>query len=756
MQWRKGMARSPGPFGACCPCHGGRINTGVMAPSADDSSYPPRFGLLRRLTLLALVLAVVGLPLNNLLGYGLLLAATVIVFAGQVTARNRPWLLSILFAFIAVMGQAVLSPPAIEEGHNLFLPDGKNDALVSGLPPDVYRLMAAEFDKTYPPDKRCDPNTNGCWRGLGFPDRVYGFSGDGILRGAEMSRKVDHIDFADPVWLRLGFSNDLRYNWSGKNHDLVRVKRDGRFWMGLHRWQFGMPFFVTYRFPAAYAGSDLCWKGDLIWEDRTEQFALLSNPLWACRAIEPGDIGRRIYGIAVKPGQLAMSFDPPVSIHLRQALATGLCVFSIVTIVGLLVRWRRRDIVLPFTLIALSLAAIAIDDASFIGGLRPLDGGDDGLFYQGMGRQIAQHILAGNFHAALEGGERVFFYGGPGLRYFRALEMFIFGDTNLGYLSLVLLLPFVVFALNRRFLPTRWALALVMLFVAIPVGALFGTSFFHYAKWAARGFADPAACIFAFSAVVLLIGRKAGGPGRGFGIACAAGFLFFLGIFMRPNIAPFVAVMLGGAGLAALYQREWLRLSGLCIGFLPVISMALHNWYFGGVFVLFSANATHSSVFKFSGADYLSALADVLRLNLASEHVSQIAQHLVRWLSGPSELPAMVPFHVLAFVVLVRVLTRAGFDRWLRLIAAAALAQHVVGLFYTPAPRYHFLASFFTGLICVVWFKVEGIDLLRRLLPLWWERIWNNPFNRSIERGLRQFEIISGLLNFPGRRRVSS
>lgn len=727
-----------------------------MASRADDSSYPRRFGLLRRLTLLAIVLAVVGLPLNHLFGYAILAAAAVIVLAGEVTARSRPWFLSILLAFIAVSGQIILNPSTIEEGHNVFLPDGKNDALVSGLPPDVYRLMAAEFDKAYPPEKRCDPTATGCWRGLGFPDRVFAFSADGILRGAEMSRRVDNIDFADPVWLRLGFINELRYNWSGSGHDLARVKRDSRFWMGLHRWQLGMPFFVTYRFPAPYAGSDLCWKGDVIWEERAEQFTLLSNPLWACRVIEPGDIGRRIYGIAIKPGQLAMSLDPTVTIHLRQALATMLCVFAIVTIVGLLVRWRRRDVILPFTLVALSLAAIAIDDASFIGGLRPLDGGDDGLYYQGMGRQIAQYLLAGDIAKALEGGESVFYYGGPGLRYFRALEMLIFGDSNLGYLLLVLLLPFVVFALYRRFLPTQWALALVLLFVAVPVGALFGTSFFHYAKWAARGFADPAACIFAFSGLLLLIGRKADGPGRGFGIACGAAFLFFLGVFMRPNIAPFTAVMLGGAGIAALYRREWLRLTGLCIGFLPVTSMALHNWYFGGVFVPFSGNSTHPLVLVMPPSAYLSALLDLVRFDFGSDYLARAGKQIIRWLSGPSELAIMAPLHALSLVVLVRVMVRTGFDPWLRLIAGATLAQHAVSLFYVATPRYHFLSWFCTGLIGVVWFRLEGLALLRSLLPQWWDRIWNNPFNRSIERSLRQFEIVSGLLTFPTRRRVSS
>ena len=46
---------------------------------------------------------------------------------------------------------------------------------------------------------------------------------------------------------------------------------------------------------------------------------------------------------------------------------------------------------------------------------------------------------------ALEGGEKVFYYGGPGLRYLRAFERLIFGDTFLGYLSLMLLLPLLVF-----------------------------------------------------------------------------------------------------------------------------------------------------------------------------------------------------------------------------------------------------------------------------------------------------------------------
>ena len=33
--------------------------------------------------------------------------------------------------------------------------------------------------------------------------------------------------------------------------------------------------------------------------------------------------------------------------------------------------------------------------------------------------------------------------------------------------------------------------------------------------------------------------------------------------------------------MAGLWQRRYRRVTGLCIGFLPVLGMALHNWLYG-------------------------------------------------------------------------------------------------------------------------------------------------------------------------------
>ena len=134
----------------------------------------------------------------------------------------------------------------------------------------------------------------------------------------------------------------------------------------------------------------------------------------------------------------------------------------------------------------------------------------------------------------------------------------------------------------------------------------------------------------------MLIGRdaSAAGPAR-FTPAFGAGLLFALALWLRPNLAPAAGILLGGAGLAALWQSQLSRVAGLCLGFLPVLGMALHNWVFGGRFVLFSANATMPEAIPMPPQAYVAALGELLRLDLAGEHVRRAALQWARWLSVP-------------------------------------------------------------------------------------------------------------------------
>jgi hypothetical protein len=690
----------------------------------------------RKLAVLVLAVAAVGLPINDVGAYALLLAVAVVVFTGEVSARLRAWAAALAIVAVAIAGQWWLSPPRIDEGHNVFLPRA-DGVLQRALPPEVYRHLADEFDAVYPPAVRCKPNLSGCWQNNGSgsaPERVFAFSADSVWHASDMSRAATAIDFSDPVWLRLGFINEQRYNWYTAAPDVHRVDRDRRFYMGLARWHLAMPWFETIRLPAAYIGGELCWRGDLLWEGAGEHFALWRGD--SCRTIEAADAGRRVFGAAVKPGSLAMRLTPPWRVRLLQYVQPALALAAAIGLIVALVRVRARRTIVPFILIVLAVAAIAADDASFLGGVRPFDGGDDGLFYDGVGRIILQRLLSGDIAGFLQGGENVFYYGGPGLRYFRALEHIVFGESYLGYLSLVLLLPVLVYGLFRRFLPGRWPLASAIIFTAIPVGALFGTTFFQYAQWAGRGFADPAAYIL-FAAGLLVLVRASEQFQASFFAAFFAALLFALGIFMKPIVAPAAAVLLGGAGIWALSRRQWPRLAGLCIGFLPVFSMALHNWVFGHVFVLFSANSADANLLVMPPAAWLAALHD-------GPQAARAALQIVHWLSGPTQLVATIPVNAALVAAVIYVAASRPFDPWLRLIAVAALVQHAVALFYDAATaRYHFLAWLLSLPVGLAWLQQVGIVWLQRRYPALCLRMASQPLPLWLASGLARLHKVS-------------
>ncbi len=703
--------------------------------SLEAEPSPSRTGA--KLAIFGLAVAVAGLPLHDVAIYVALVLTAVAIFTGTVRLGLGRWVAAVAVVAVAIGALAVLAPPRIDEGFNAFLPGG---TLERDLPADVYRHLSAEFDRQYPLDKRCDPAATGCWRGVGLPERAYAFSGDGIVNKSDLSRSVARLDFTDPVWHRLGFINEMRFNWFPVS-DVQRARRDGRAWKGYDRWQLTMPWFTMVRLPAAYVGGRLCWSGDILWEGAGETFAPATGQSSNCRAIAPEDAGRRVVGVAIKPGTLAMHLRGPVDVRLKQWSQPLIKILTIGALLLLLIRPRPRRAAAPLLLLALAVAVIAIDDASFLGGVRPFDGGDDGMFYDSVGRDMLQKLLAGNWRGFLEGGESVFYYGGPALRYFRALEHVVFGDTFLGYLSLVLALPFIALALFRRFLDRPWPLVLALLFVAVPLGEVFGTTFVHYAKWAARGFADPACYILFMAGLVPLLGSRQSAPEDRFWPAFFGALLIALGIGMKPLVAPAAAVFLGGAGLAALYGRQWLRLAGMCIGFLPVFSMAWHNWAFGGRFVLFSDNASHPLVLVMPPSAWAGALRELVTFDFGGGLMHRALAHIANWLAGPGEADWTIPFNAAGVVMLIYVVARGrAFDPWLRLIGGAALAQHLVAMFYVETPRYHFLTWFLTLLVAAAFMQRVGFPWLAQRYPALMARVTGILWSPRLAAGIERLE----------------
>src|SRR5437870_4333583 len=85
------------------------------APRNRCIQYPPMEGFItssdseftpvgRRLAALALVVAGVGLPINHLFGYALLVIATVLIFVDTVSARMKSWLVAAALVGLCVLG----------------------------------------------------------------------------------------------------------------------------------------------------------------------------------------------------------------------------------------------------------------------------------------------------------------------------------------------------------------------------------------------------------------------------------------------------------------------------------------------------------------------------------------------------------------------------------------------------------------------------------------------------------------------------
>jgi len=664
--------------------------------------------LLVRLGVLVLAALVIGLPFNGLFKYSLALALTVAVFAGMVRLDLKRWLAAVAVAAVVIALHVFAPAPRIDEGFNVFIP---GPAMEKTLPADVLRTLTAQYTKQYPPEKRCNDPARGCWRPEGSSGG-YSFSSDGIYDRSPLSRRVLDISFSDPVDLRIGEINEIVYNWPDNSSDLKRFERDRKSLNLFDRYQVTFPLFIAWRFPAEFAGSNLCWRGTLIWQGNGDRFETITNPETACRALRAEDAGRLIVAASIAPEpKLAVSLRSTLRIQLQRAFELGLSALGVLAIGLLLVRVERRRVLLPITLIALTVILTIVVDWQFLGGYRPLDAGDDGYTHEGFGRHIVRHLLAGDIVAALRGEEAIYYFA-PALRYWHALERFLFGDTFLGYFSIILLLPFLVLALAKRFLPIRWALAFTIIFTAIPVGTAFGSSLVDYVVWASRGFADSLGFALLFAGIILAIPRAAATSPET-GRAFFGALLLAMATFCRPNFLLASGTLILGGVLMALVGRQLARAGALVIGFAALALSPLHNYAFAHSLIPFTNNVEHADILLMSPMDYFRAANELAHLDIAGGHVRRALVQIASWLSGAHHIMATIPLHAAGVLILAWVaLTGRRYDPWLRILALATLLQHGIGVCYLNNARYNLGTWLLTALVATVWLvrQIEGMQ----------------------------------------------
>ena len=662
-------------------------------------------------TILAiLVLFLLGLPLLELWKMILLLASWIALACSDLRLDRWRIYAAVVVVIFVVLVKNFLPVAAIEEGNNIFLYTGVENAVQKGLPPEILKEWRQAFEGHYPAEQFPDAP----WR-KATTSTLYAFSSDALWRPARYSRQVDTISFGNLSEFRGGFANDLAYNFFGA--DPVSFARN---------YQVQLPFFVMYEFSRQSVGCTLYWHGTVHWQKDDGSFEKIVHGDDAGRTITAGDVGKRVYALNLpaviaggykKLGQIRKAghtlSTPELTMRLKLSPKLMVCrvaknvlsFLGVVVLVGLVTRikWRSYSVALVYVAISLLIVTFYIhySDGKFLGSQYPTHGGgDDGLTHESLGRDMARMLMTGDWQEALRGGQSIY-WDTPGMRHARAVEKIIFGDTNLGYMSFVILLPWFVYIFIHHLSGFKWAILGSTIFLVSPVGSL---SFLQYIQNAKLGYAEAMAFgffILGFYLFMRSIPRWGGSQDEIY--AFAGGMSLAGSMFLRPNLAIAVALL----GLIYIFvswrARSYRTMVAAMVGLAFALWMPLHNYLYGKQFVLISL-AGQTIAIPVSPLTYLQAGQEFLAGNWNGEHINKVLKQLSGWLWTLPRLAAYPYLKVIAelFMVLKWLTLAATFYIAFRpasfrkqeavfVLAWAAIAAHMPVFFIFAPEQFRYL-----------------------------------------------------------------
>jgi len=510
----------------------------------------------------------------------------------------------------------------IAEGHNFFATMNDNEeVLEQGLPKKIFKDWQVKFNEIYTPNVKSDKLYT--WKKTGVPEQLYVRSADSIFRKAKYSRQVDSIHFTSLGDFRGGFANEVKYNyWQGE-----MSRRE-------------MPFFVMYELTKESVGSKLSWQGQVFWEKKEGYFEEINYKNISEKEISVDDVGKRVYAV----------FFPKIdkSIYFKLEKSSKLQIYYFIEVCLTVLGWffvlfftvniKRKSwlyssgvFVCSYLIIVLLLsvqAGVLVEND-----YTPHGGGDDGLIHDGWGRMMALDMADGNIVEAMRGEEDVYWFT-PGTRYFRMIEKLVYGDTNLGYMFVLALLPIVLFHIFKHLTSRYWATIVTVLFLMLPVGNL---SYLSYvANGAKLGYGEAVGGFLFFIGLLLALKTQPrwGGKVNSLPLIVVCGAVLAGSMFIRPNFA-FAVVWLGIAySYISLLERNYASIVAISSGLALALWMPFHNWFYGGEFYLISKSGTSVTI-TISIMDYWYALSDIVSGNFNTDVVSVITNQLSGWLLDP-------------------------------------------------------------------------------------------------------------------------
>ena len=648
-----------------------------------------------KLSILSIVLLFLRLPILNPILIFLFFFLLIFVFTGEIRRFNKYSFVLSIISIIIFSFSFFFSFPKIHEGHNylIFVEDDSKE-LKKALPENIYELAKERFNLKYPEELQCDKEIYGCWRFFGDIKRPFSFSADGFWQKTDMSRIVYEISSNELLKSRTGFLNTL-----APNGDTISNWYSDRF-SNKNPNRKDAPYFVKWRFPENAKGK-LCTKGNIAKKINNKNFIFEFNSNINCITLNKNILPIELIGL-----QFDQNDSFSVSYDLSNKLNTFKIVVLLVKILSCLIfvfSWIK-----PRYNFALPIYGISFLSNFVWGGEKLfqshyylfLDGVGDPLLHWGFGKWITESIKLGNLYEAFLGVENIYYFM-PGYRYFRSLEMVIFGESSILTYFSVILMPSLLYFILRKFLPALHSLiSIIILLIIVPS---YAESVSHYP--------ESIGYFFALLGIIFGITNSESNDDI-FKNIFLCSFFFGLSIFVRPNLLPasllFIAGFLAFSKPFPNYKVFIFSALGIAPAFFPL----MHNLFFGNEFVILTKAATIKENILAPPGYWSQAFFALINGDWNNEKLIYILNHFARYILGPGGIILLLSIIMLTILTpILLVLKRfqnfirllyENFNKNLILLSLYWLGLQIMLIFYHPANRYAVMSALISLVIFIV------------------------------------------------------
>ncbi len=652
---------------------------------------------------IALLVTVLIPPINDLFRLTLLIGGLLLLLFSQQKADGKRMALVTLVLLGIVLLRLSLPIAQVEERNHVFLTKGQqqNEPWRTSLPAPILADFAQAFDRAYPPDKRCDPKTYGCWQFFSWPTEPVGWSADNFWqRKKDISRLDRSITVHDLTTARLGAFNDLTFNWYNTGADgkpLSDIRRESA------------PFWLHFNLPPEAVGGKLCWQGAL-WQRNQESASLnrQDHKSIECETLSPSALPQDVWMGFIDPQDgSSLTLDWPASQKAWRGLDFALACLGVFCLVFFSLRPRWKELAYGASLTLAAAIVFAFYNPALFLGVLPYSGGDDGLVHSSYGREIVRALFNGEWMKALRGSEDVFYFM-PGLRYFIALENILFGEMRYGEAMVVLFFPLLLWRLFKHLDIEIWTLPVLALgFLPYAVNVI-GMTYPSLIDLASRSMAEPVGYSLWLAGLLVAVKNIKEPTESAATHWFLAGLLWALATFLRPNLVVASVLVIAFCGITLLRHRKRLSSLFLGAGFALLVVCLAHNFFFGGRFVLLTSAGQHAANLLMPPATYLEAARALGEGAWQKPCVLSTLKQFARWMGNNTtgklqdmvliSLPHAALFMTLG-ILLFKNWRRKQNNRITGLLLSSALGLHLPLFFFHPDNRYAMLAWFVTFIL---------------------------------------------------------